>query len=132
LDHTWNYVVDFTYFDDSTLSVPATQNCTPDSTPPNPPVLTGTTPASPANNNNPRIIGTAEAGSTVKLYKTSDCTGTLAGQGSAGTFGVPGIRVTVADNSTTTYYATATDASDNTSGCSTTSVTYTEDSTLVG
>jgi hypothetical protein len=132
LDHTWDYVVDFTYFDDSTLSVPATQNCTPDSTPPAPPVLTGTTPASPANNNNPRIIGTAEAGSTVKLYRTSDCTGTLAGQGSAGTFGAPGIRVTVANNSTTTYYATATDASDNTSGCSTTSVTYTEDSTLVG
>lgn len=132
LDHTWNYVVDFTYFDDSTLSVPATQNCTPDSTPPDPPILTGTTPASPANNNNPRIIGTAEAGSTVRLYKSSDCTGAVAGQGTAGTFALPGIRVTVADNSATTYHATATDAADNTSGCSATSITYTEDSTLVG
>ena len=131
-DHTWNYVVDFTYFDDSTLSVPDTQNCTPDSTPPDPPVLSGTNPASPANNNNPRIIGAAEAGSTVRLYTSSDCTGAVAGQGSAATFASPGIRVSVADNSTTTYYATATDASDNTSGCSTTSVTYTEDSTLVG
>jgi hypothetical protein len=132
LDHTWNYLVDFTYYDDSTLSVPATQNCTADSTPPAPPIVSGTSPLSPANNNNPRIVGTAEAGSTVKLYKSSDCTGTVAGQGSSGTFASPGIRVSVADNSTTTYHATATDPVGNTSGCSTTSVTYTEDSTLIG
>jgi hypothetical protein len=131
-DHTWNYVVDFTYFDNSTLSVPATQSCTADSTPPVPPVPSATSPASPANENNPRIIGTAEAGSTVKLYKASDCTGAVAGQGSAGAFASPGIRVTVSDNTTTTYYATATDAVGNTSGCSTASVSYTEDSTLVG
>jgi hypothetical protein len=36
--------------------------------------------------------------------------------------------VTVADNSSTTFYATATDAAGNTSDCSTTSVTYVEDS----
>jgi hypothetical protein len=68
----------------------------------------------------------------VKLYGTSDCTGTVAGQGSASSFASSGIRVSVSDNSTTTYHATATDAVGNTSGCSTTSVSYTEDSTLVG
>jgi hypothetical protein len=131
-DQTWNYVVDLTYFDDSALSVPDTQSCTADSSPPAPPVMSATSPASPANENNPRVIGSAEAGSTVKLYTSSDCTGTAAGQGSAATFGSLGIRVSVPDNSTTTYRATATDASGNTSGCSTTSITYTEDSTLVG
>jgi hypothetical protein len=131
-DHIWNYIVDFTYFDNSTLSVPDTQSCTADSTPPVPPTPTGTSPASPANENNPRIIGTAEAGSTVKLYKTADCSGAVAGQGSAATFASSGIRVTVSDNTTTTYHGTATDAVGNTSGCSTASVSYTEDSTLVG
>ena len=131
-DHTWNYLVDFTYFDDSTLSVPDTQTCVADTTPPAPPNPSSTSPASPANDNNPRIIGTTEGGSTVRLYRTSDCTGGVAGQGSAATFASPGIQVSVSDNTTTTYFATATDAVGNTSDCSTASVDYTEDSTLVG
>jgi hypothetical protein len=106
-----------------------------DTTPPAPPTLNGTTPASPANNNSPSVFGAAEGGSTVKLYTNSGCTGSPVGTGTAAQFASPGISVTtpVADNSTTTFYATATDISNNTSACSSTlssggSVTYVEDS----
>jgi hypothetical protein len=91
------------------------------------PTLTGTSPASPANNNLPKILGSAEAGSTVTLYTDAACTLGPAGTDTAAAFASPGITVAVADNSTTTFYATATDV--NTSACSPTSVTYVEDST---
>jgi hypothetical protein len=101
-----------------------------DTTPPDPPVLTGTDPTSPSNVNTPKVQGSAEGGSTVRLYTDSACTAGPVGSGSAATFGSTGVPVTVpvADDSTTTFYATATDISDNTSDCSTTSVTYVEDS----
>ena len=94
-------------------------------TPPATPTLTSTNPPSGSNNNNPKVIGTADAASTVNLYTTSDCSGTLAGTGSGTTFGTPGIPVTVADNSTTTFYAQATDVG-GTSDCSSTGITYVE------
>ncbi len=72
------------------------------------------------------INGTAEAGSTVRLYTTNDCTGTEAGTGNADDTGAFGIGVTVAPNSTTTFYGTATDAAGNTSSCSS-GITYTHD-----
>ena len=40
---------------------------------PSAPSLTGTLPASPANQNSPKILGSAEAGSTVRLYTSADC-----------------------------------------------------------
>lgn len=88
-----------------------------------------TTSASGRNNNNPKILGSAEAGSTVKLFTTSDCSGDPAASGSASTFTSPGISVNVEDNTATTFKATATDAAGNVSPCSSTSVTYHEDST---
>jgi hypothetical protein len=97
-----------------------------DSAAPAAPSVTSTSPASGANNNAPKVIGSAESGSTVKLYTNSTCTSTLAGSGSAATFASPGIAVSVADNTTTTFYATATDAAGNVSPCSTTSVSYKE------
>ncbi|HEX6153584.1 MAG TPA: hypothetical protein VFZ19_08695, partial [Solirubrobacterales bacterium] len=100
-----------------------------DSTPPAAPTVSGVSPAGPANNNSPKVTGSAEAGSTVKLYTNSSCTGAAAGTGTAAAFASPGIAVTVADNTTTTFYATATDASANVSPCSATSASYTEDST---
>ncbi len=99
-----------------------------DSAAPAAPTLTGSSPVSPANNNNPSISGTAEANSTVRIYPTSDCSGAPAGTGTASGAGSFGISVTVASDSTTTFYATATDAAGNGSTCSTTSVTYIEDS----
>jgi Bacterial Ig-like domain len=101
---------------------------------PTPPCLNGTTPASPANDNSPRIFGSAEAGTTVNLYVDSGCTDPPVTSGSASNFAFPGIAVSVADDSTTHFYARATDGV-NTSACSSTltgpsaSVTYVEDST---
>jgi glycosyl hydrolase family 26 len=100
-----------------------------DPTPPAAPTVSGVSPSSPANNNSPKVTGSAEAGSTVRLYTNSTCTGAAAATGTAAAFTSPGIAATVADNTTTTFYATATDAAANVSPCSSTSVTYTEDST---
>jgi hypothetical protein len=96
--------------------------------PPAAPTVDSTAPASPANVNNPKVIGTAAGGSTVKLYTNAGCTGTEVASGTAAEFASPGIDVTVADDSTTTFHATATDVN-GTSVCSSTSVTYVEDST---
>jgi hypothetical protein len=103
---------------------------------PSTPCLNGTTPDSPANNNSPEIFGSADAGSTVDLYTTSDCTGTPVGTGTASAFASPGIPVSpVPNDSSTTYYATATATGPVTSACSSTlttdsgSETYIEDST---
>src|SRR5204863_620842 len=100
-----------------------------DSNAPAAPTVSSTSPASPANNNAPKIIGSAEAGSTVKLYTNASCTSAVAGSGSAAAFASPGLTVSVADDSTTSFYATAADAAGNASACSSTSVTYVEDST---
>jgi beta-mannanase len=108
----------------STTSVTYTE----DSTPPAKPSVTSTNPASPANNNAPKVIGGAEAGSTVKLYTNNTCTSGVAATGTAAAFASPGLAVSVADNTTTTYYATATDAAGNVSGCSA-GLAYVEDST---
>lgn len=97
--------------------------------PPAAPTLTGTDPASPANDNNPLVAGTAPADSTVKIYPNPSCTGTPAATGSAADFASPGLSVTVPDDSSTVFYATATDAANHTSDCSQSSVTYVEDST---
>jgi Ca2+-binding RTX toxin-like protein len=100
-----------------------------DSEPPAPPVPDATTPSSPANDNSPKVKGTAEPGSTVKIYTDATCTGVIAVQGAASTFASPGLTAGVPDDMPTTFYATATDAAGNTSGCSTASITYVEDST---
>ena len=99
-----------------------------DSTAPAAPSSLGSTPASPANDNNPKISGSAEAGSTVNLYSTSDCSGAPTATGPAATFSSPGLAVAVADDSTTTFKATATDPAGNVSSCSP-GTTYVEDST---
>ena len=89
-----------------------------DVTPPTAPALTSTNPASPANDNSPRVIGTAEAGSTVKLYSTANCTGPQLGSDTAANLAAPGVQINVADNTTTQIYGTATDAATNVSPCS--------------
>ena len=82
------------------------------------PQLTSTDPASPGGvNGTPKILGTAEPGSTVRIYAGAGCTGTPVATGSAAELGSPGIAVTVAQG-TATFSATATDAAGNTSSCS--------------
>lgn len=91
--------------------------------------LTDTDPDSPATDTTPMIKGSAEAGSTVNLYTTSDCTGPAVATGSAATFHTPGFEVTVPAESSTTFRATATDAGGNVSACSTDSIIYVIDTT---
>jgi hypothetical protein len=102
-----------------------------DSAAPPSPTMGGTIPASPADNNFPTVFGTAEGGSTVRLYTNNTCTSTLAASGSAAQFASPGLPVAVVDNTATTFWGTATDVSNNVSACSSTlpsngSVTYVE------
>ena len=99
-----------------------------DSAPPAAPQLTDSDPNSPANDNSPRLKGSAEAGSTVHLYESSDCTGAAEAQGSAGAFAAPGLLASVTSDAVATFTATATDAAGNTSSCSS-SFNYQEDST---
>ncbi|HEY6771969.1 MAG TPA: Ig-like domain-containing protein [Solirubrobacterales bacterium] len=118
-----------------TVGAPATGPTTP--------CLDGTSPPSPRNDNNPKVFGRADAGSTVTLYSDDTCTGTEVGSGNASDFndddvGIP-VDPPVDDNSETTYYATVTDGM-TTSACSSTlqtsssqqmaeaSETYVEDS----
>jgi hypothetical protein len=102
-----------------------TSGCSPvgltyveDSTPPPLPTVSGTSPASPSNDQSPKVFGSAEAGSTVRLYTDAGCGGTVAASGSAASFASPGLGVSVAKGSSTTFFARATDAAGNVSGCS--------------
>ena len=107
----------------------AARPLTVDTAAPSAPVLSATSPSSPANNNSPKVMGTAEAGSTVTLYRApsaADCTpANLLAADTAAALASPGIAVVVPDNSTTTLRAMATDAAGNASGCSF-SVVYAE------
>ena len=78
--------------------------------PPSAPTGLSVTPASGSNDNNPVIRGTAPAGTTVKLYTTASCTGSPVASGTAAAFGSTGFSAAVADNSTTTFRATAENA----------------------
>jgi subtilisin family serine protease len=89
-----------------------------DKEPPAAPQLQSTVPASPANDNNPEIRGNAEAGSTVRIYSGTTCSGGPIATGSSAALGSPGITVSVPDNSTTNFSATAIDAAGNKSPCS--------------
>lgn len=91
------------------------------------PVLSGTVPGSGANDNNPKIKGSAEAGATVTLFKGPGCGGSPVATATAAQLAGPGIGVTVADNSITFFSARATDAARNQSICSA-ATSYLEDS----
>jgi hypothetical protein len=108
---------------------PAARAVTVDTQAPAAPTVTGSQPASPADDNQPELKGTAEPGSTVRLYPTAGCSGTPAATGSAAAFTGPGLTVTVTDDSTTEFRATATDLTGNTSPCSSAPLSYVEDST---
>jgi hypothetical protein len=82
------------------------------------PRLSGTDPASPDASGTPRILGTAEAESTVRVYADPACEASPIAAGSAAELESPGISVQVAEGATVTFSANAMDASDNVSGCS--------------
>ena len=63
------------------------------------------------------MIGSAEAGTTVKLYATADCSGVPLATGTAAALSAPGIEATVPADETTLVRATATDTGNVTSAC---------------
>ncbi|HEY2335393.1 MAG TPA: hypothetical protein VGH58_10350 [Solirubrobacterales bacterium] len=71
------------------------------------PKLEGTNPASPAASTSPKVFGEAQAGSTVKLYGTSNCSGEPVAHGSAAQLASPGIGVSVGVGETAKFWATA-------------------------
>jgi hypothetical protein len=89
-----------------------------DVAPPSAPQLVSTYPASPGSSGAPRILGSAEAGSTVRVYAGPNCTGMPLTTASGAKLGSPGIPVEVAEGVTAAFSATATDAAGNTSPCS--------------
>ena len=99
---------------------------TVDSAAPSSPQLTATVPASPANDNSPKVVGSAPAGTTVRLYTGADCSGSPIATVTPAELEA-GFEVTVPGDSTTTFSATAVTAAENTSGCSE-PLTYVEDS----
>jgi subtilisin family serine protease len=92
--------------------------------PPDPPQLQATSPASPADDNEPRVLGTAAAGTSIDVYANATCAGAPAASGSVAELESAGIAVGVADNTTIQIAATATDAH-GTSACSA-PISYTE------
>jgi len=74
---------------------------------PAPPLLKATNPGSPASSTAPKIVGEAEAGSTVKIYRTASCSGEPVAHGSATELASPGIGVSVAVGETAKFWATA-------------------------
>jgi subtilisin family serine protease len=103
---------------ESACSAPIPYTQKSDFTPPSSPQLTSTDPASPSASGTLRILGAAEAGSTVRVYAGPACIDLPIATGSAAELGSPGIPVQVAEGVTVVFSATATDASDNTSTCS--------------
>ncbi len=104
-----------------------TRTFTVDTKAPRAPRITDTDPDSPSNDNLPRVKGSAAVGPVVRLYTTGACTGTPVATGSAAQFASPGLRVSVADNTTTSLRADSRDAAGNISGCSP-AFTYVESS----
>lgn len=95
------------------------------SEPPSMPTVAAVSPAGPVDDNFPRVIGSADAGSTVQVFDNASCAGAPLGTGTAAQFGGEGIQVSVADNTTTTFYARATWA-ELPSACSTSSASFEE------
>ncbi len=87
------------------------------------PALTATNPASPGVSTEPRILGEADSGTSIKLYATPDCSGAPVATGSSAELEGTGIAVKVGLSSTTSFRATATLLND-TSACSAVGLIY--------
>jgi len=94
-------------------------------TPPDPPAFTAVSPASPANQNFPRLIGTADPDAVVSIYAGSSCSGSVLATGTGAQFASEGIEVQVADNSETTFSASLSIAGF-LSGCSAEPISFQE------
>jgi hypothetical protein len=102
-----------------------TDSFTLDTTAPAAPTGLTTDPPSGSDDESPHVRGTAEAGSTVRVFKSPDCSAGGSDPASAANFASPGIEISVADGSTTQISAAATDQAGNVSSCSA-AVSYTD------
>ncbi|HET6997397.1 MAG TPA: hypothetical protein VFI03_02320 [Solirubrobacterales bacterium] len=93
--------------------------------PPAAPTFSSVAPASPANENFPRLIGTADPEASVSIFAGPSCADTALASGSGAQFGGAGIVVGVLDNSENTFSARAAIAGF-TSSCSVTPIVYHE------
>jgi len=100
-----------------------------DTTAPSPPTVSGASGASPGSKTNPVISGDAEPNAAISIFSDAACAHFL-GSTTAGS--MPGTwsfvlpdDASMTTGTTETFYATATDAVGNASGCSTTFATYT-------
>ena len=101
---------------------------TEDSSAPDIPVLTATSPQSPANHNAPLVLGNPVGDAdSIELYVSADCSGPVAATGTPAALESPGVSVTVGNDTTTSLSARSTDGV-NASSCSN-SISYREDST---
>jgi hypothetical protein len=91
---------------------------------PDPPVITGTDPASPGSSAKPVVKGTLDGGAptAIRVFTNATCAGEPAASGSAAQFTGPGIAVAVAGGASTPLSALAVNGGGS-SGCSN-SVTY--------
>jgi subtilisin family serine protease len=101
-----------------------------DTVPPPTPTLSATNPASPSKNNQPRLIGSTQRGTTIAVYASTDCSGPPVASGTAAQLAGVGIAVDVADNTTTQFAVRATDLAPLTSVCSA-PIAYIENTDLV-
>jgi Domain of unknown function (DUF1929) len=94
--------------------------------PPSAPTLTGTNPGSPANDNHPEVTGTLGTGNPtqVNIFENPSCSGAPAATGAPSTFTGSGLTIDVADDSSTSISATASNAGGD-SACSN-AITYVE------
>jgi subtilisin family serine protease len=97
---------------------------------PEAPVLTGTEPASPAAEGEPRILGVAEAGSNVVIFEGPSCAGPVRAERGAAELESPGLVVSVPAGATSQFSATATDAAENVSPCSA-PISYTNNTKII-
>lgn len=98
-----------------------------DSSIPNTPQLTRTSPPSPAADPAPLLFGTAPAATTIRVYANATCSGQPALTATPGELEA-GLEVSAAPDAVTRYTATATSGTNVTSACSA-PLSYREDST---
>ena len=92
------------------------------------PIVMGTSPESPANNNSVNVYGSTDQNLIVGIYSDNQCIDDPIAIGSSDTFMSSGIELIVADNATYHFFARSSDEYGNMSNCSETYANYQEDS----
>ena len=85
--------------------------------PPAAPVLGGTLPVSPANDEHPRVQGTGERGTTLHVFASEDCSGIELGAGVVGGDGTYSVMAEVSPDTSTSLWVQAENGAGLLSGC---------------